>query len=83
MRGPNYWSVRRHKLIVMVLDLQEMEELPSNKIEGFRERLEAMFPTMFEHRCSVGTPGGFFERVKELFLYRCKLPVVQDVRVYL
>ena len=26
MRGPNYWSVRRHKLIVMVLDLEEMEE---------------------------------------------------------
>ena len=65
MRGPNYWSVRRHKLIVMVLDLQEMEELPSNKIKGFRERLEAMFPTMYEHRCSVGTPGGFFERVEE------------------
>ena len=21
MRGPNYWSVRRHKLIVMVLDI--------------------------------------------------------------
>ena len=37
MRGPNYWSVRRHKLIVMVLDLQEMEELPSNKIDGFPE----------------------------------------------
>ena len=65
MRGPNYWSVRRHKLIVMVLDLQEMEELPSNKIEGFRERLEAMFPTMYEHRCSVGTAGGFFQRVEE------------------
>ena len=32
MRGPNYWSVRRHKLIVMVLDLKEMEECPSNKI---------------------------------------------------
>ncbi len=65
MRGPNYWSVRRHKLIVMVLDLQEMEELPSNKIPGFRERLEAMFPTMYEHRCSVGTAGGFFQRVEE------------------
>ncbi|OUR91559.1 cyanophycin synthetase [Flavobacteriales bacterium 34_180_T64] len=63
MRGPNYWSVRRHKLIVMVLDLEEMEERPSNKIEGFSERLETMFPTMYEHRCSVGTPGGFFERV--------------------
>lgn len=65
MRGPNYWSVHRHKLIVMVLDLEEMEKRPSNSIEGFRERLETMFPDMFEHRCSVGTPGGFFERVKE------------------
>ncbi len=65
MRGPNYWSVRRHKLIVMVLDLEEMEELPSNKIPGFRERLEKMFPTMYEHRCSVGKPGGFFQRVEE------------------
>ncbi|MBN4085104.1 cyanophycin synthetase [Flavobacteriaceae bacterium AH-315-B10] len=65
MRGPNYWSVRRHKLIVMVLDLEEMEEFPSNKVERFRERLETMFPTMIEHRCSVGTRGGFFERVDE------------------
>lgn len=65
MRGPNYWSVRRHKLIVMVLDLQEMEHQPSNKIEGFSERLKALFPTMYEHRCSVGTPGGFFQRVDE------------------
>ena len=65
MRGPNYWSIRRHKLIVMVLDLQEMEQLPTNKIDGFRERLEAMFPGMYEHRCSVGTEGGFFQRVDE------------------
>jgi len=65
MRGPNYWSVRRHKLIVMVLDLQEMEQKPTNKINGFRERLEKMFPAMIEHRCSVGTEGGFFQRVDE------------------
>lgn len=65
MRGPNYWSVNRHKLIVMVLDLEEMEERPSNTIDGFKHRLEAMFPDMYEHRCSVGTPGGFFERVEE------------------
>lgn len=65
MRGPNYWSVRRHKLIVMVLDLEEMEELPSNKIDGFRGRLEDMFPSMYSHRCSVGEPGGFFQRVEE------------------
>lgn len=65
MRGPNYWSVRRHKLIVMVLDLEDMEQRPSNTIEGFRERLEEMFPGMFQHRCSVGQPGGFFQRVDE------------------
>ena len=65
IREPNYWSVRRHKLIVMVLDLQEMEQKPTNTIPGFRERLQAMFPGMQEHRCSVGTPGGFFQRVDE------------------
>lgn len=65
MRGPNYWSIRRHKLVVMVLDLEDLEELPTNKITGFRERLEAMFPTMIEHRCSIGTTGGFFQRVDE------------------
>ncbi|MBV7269719.1 cyanophycin synthetase [Winogradskyella luteola] len=65
MRGPNYWSIRRHKLIVMVLDLQEMEELPSNKIEGFPKRLKAMFPSMYSHRCSEGCEGGFFMRVDD------------------
>ncbi len=65
MRGPNYWSIRRHKLIVMVLDLEEMEEYPSDKIDGFKGHLEKMFPSMYTHRCSVGTPGGFFQRVEE------------------
>ncbi len=65
LRGPNYWSVRRTKLIQMKLDLEEMEQRPTNAIPGFKERLEKMFPTMYEHRCSVGTPGGFFERVTE------------------
>ena len=65
MRGPNYWSVRRHKLIVMVLDLEELEHRPTNQIDGFQERLEAMFPGMYEHRCSEGVPGGFFHRVQE------------------
>jgi cyanophycin synthetase len=65
LKGPNYWSVRRNKLIQMKLDLEELEQLPTNKIDGFRERLEAMFPSMYGHRCSVGAPGGFFQRVEE------------------
>jgi len=65
LRGPNYWSIRRHKLIVMVLDLQEMEELPSSKINGFYDRLQTILPTLYSHRCSEGHEGGFFERVKD------------------
>ena len=65
LKGPNYWSVRRTKLIQMKLDLEEMEQQPTNLIPGFRERLEKMFPTMIEHRCSESVRGGFFKRVDE------------------
>jgi cyanophycin synthetase len=63
LRGPNLWSVKRKKLIQMRLDLEEMEQSPTDKILGFRERIEAMFPSMIEHRCSESCLGGFFMRV--------------------
>ena len=63
LRGPNIWSIRRTKLIQMRLDLEELEERPTDKIQGFRERLEALLPTLIEHRCSEGCHGGFFQRV--------------------
>jgi cyanophycin synthetase len=47
----------------MVLDLEDMEEKPTNKVDGFPERLKTMFPTMLSHRCSEGCEGGFFMRV--------------------
>ncbi|MDX1470428.1 MAG: ATP-grasp domain-containing protein, partial [Flavobacteriaceae bacterium] len=65
MRGPNYWSIRRHKLIVMVLDLEKMEGFPSDKIPGFTDRVKEMFPDMYYHRCSEGVSGGFFKRLDE------------------
>lgn len=65
LRGPNYWSVRRTKLIQMKLDLEDLEQRPTNTIPGFRERLEKMFPSMIEHRCSEAMRGGFFKRVDE------------------
>jgi cyanophycin synthetase len=65
LRGPNYWSNYRKKLIVMKLDLEELEEQPTNKIAGFSERIEKMIPTMVSHRCSKNHEGGFFERIKE------------------
>jgi cyanophycin synthetase len=63
LRGPNYWSIRRPKLIQMKLDLEEMEQKPSNLIPGFKEKLEKLLPGLYEHRCSEGVPGGFLSRV--------------------
>lgn len=65
LRGPNYWSNYRKKLIVMKLDLENLEESPTNKIDGFSDRLEKLIPSMHRHRCSKDYAGGFFERVKE------------------
>jgi cyanophycin synthetase len=62
--GPNYWSVQRHKLVVMLLDIGEMEERPTDKIPGFAERIKALLPSMLSHRCSEGSEGGFWSRVE-------------------
>jgi len=35
LRGPNYWSIRRDKLIVMRLDLEDLAEKPSMKSRAF------------------------------------------------
>ncbi|MBW4686674.1 MAG: cyanophycin synthetase [Komarekiella atlantica HA4396-MV6] len=65
LRGPNYWSIRRHKLIVMRLDLETLAETPSNEIPGFYEGLVEALPSLEGHYCSPGCRGGFLMRVKE------------------
>lgn len=61
--GPNTYSL--NPVIRMVLDIEEMEERPSNVIENFTDRLMEMIPTLYEHRCSEGVPGGFLTRLRE------------------
>ncbi|HEY9633214.1 MAG TPA: cyanophycin synthetase [Coleofasciculaceae cyanobacterium] len=63
LRGPNYWSIRRHQLVVMRLDLEELANKPSNEIPGFYEGLVTALPSLEEHFCSPGVPGGFLSRV--------------------
>jgi len=63
LSGPNYWSLR--PCIQMLLDIGELEEKPTNKISGFYKRFTETFPSIYEHRCSVGKSGGFFQRVKD------------------
>ncbi|MNJ97330.1 Cyanophycin synthetase [compost metagenome] len=65
LRGPNIWSIRRKKLIQMRLDLEEMEQRPTNVIEGFGERIAKLLPSLYSHRCSKGAPGGFLVRIEE------------------
>ena len=65
LRGPNYWSIRRSKLILIRLDLEDLADRPSNTIPGFYDSLVAVLPSLEEHYCSPGCKGGFLSRVRE------------------
>jgi len=62
LRGPNQWA--RFPVLEAWVDLGPLEDSPSDTIPGFNDRLIAWLPRMIEHRCSVGTRGGFFERLR-------------------
>ncbi|MGF1492946.1 MAG: cyanophycin synthetase [Microcoleaceae cyanobacterium] len=64
LRGPNYWSIRRHKLIVIRLDLEDLVERYTSDIPGFAESLSNLLPSLVEHHCSIGTEGGFLTRLQ-------------------
>jgi cyanophycin synthetase len=46
MRGPNYWSVRHPKLIVLTLDLRDFKEQQVLDTEDIEARLHEMFPRL-------------------------------------
>lgn len=63
IRGPNIWTYR--PVLEVWVDIGELEECPSNVIPGFADRLCAWLPTLSEHRCNYGEPGGFVRRLHE------------------
>ncbi|MFG6104851.1 cyanophycin synthetase [Leptothoe sp. EHU-05/26/07-4] len=65
LRGPNYWSIRRSKLIVVRLDLENLADSPSDTLPGFYDGLVQVLPSLEEHYCSPGCRGGFLSRVQE------------------
>jgi cyanophycin synthetase len=62
-RGPHLYS--HTAMIRLRLDLDALEEWPSNRLPGFADGLVAMLPGLQEHGCSYGVPGGFIRRLRE------------------
>ena len=62
-RGPNYWSYE--PTIKLIVDLGVLEEYPTNKLEGFTDRLLGIIPGVASHSCGTGRPGGFEGRLRE------------------
>ncbi len=49
----------------MRLDIEDYEQKPTDKIEGFYERLQEAMPSIQSHGCSYQEAGGFLRRVEE------------------
>lgn len=62
LNGPNIWSNK--PAIEAWVELGHFEELPTNKLPGFTERLMGYLPSLIEHRCSIGERGGFLQRLQ-------------------
>jgi cyanophycin synthetase len=62
LRGPNVWA--NFPVLEAWVELGELDK-PSTAFPGFADRLIAWMPTMIEHRCSIGTRGGFFQRLRD------------------
>ena len=62
IRGANYWS--RDPVIRMDLAIGEYEQIASDQAPWLTDQLVATLPGLEEHRCSVGTPGGFITRLR-------------------
>jgi cyanophycin synthetase len=62
-RGPNLYALR--KVIRLRVDLGELEDYPTARLPGFVDGLLAAIPSLREHTCSYGEPGGFVRRMTE------------------
>ncbi len=62
-RGPNLYGYR--PVIRWTLDLEVLEDFPTNRLGNFTERLIALIPSLYDHRCSYDEPGGFVQRLRE------------------
>jgi cyanophycin synthetase len=62
LRGPNIWA--NFPVLEAWVDLKKFNDISSDEMPGFNDRLMAWVPSLIEHRCSVGERGGFFQRLR-------------------
>ncbi|GHA57742.1 cyanophycin synthetase [Pontibacter akesuensis] len=65
MRGPNFWSVKHPKLIVIKLDLEDLSQKDTRQTPQFTSRLKKLLPVLQSHAAGEGAEGGFFEALAE------------------
>ena len=63
LRGPNTWSLE--PVIACDVMVGSLGELDSAAVPGFADRLLGAIPSLLEHPCSLGRPGGFAERLAQ------------------
>ncbi|MBU0487026.1 MAG: cyanophycin synthetase, partial [Bacteroidetes bacterium] len=61
--GANFFS--GGPVVLIRLNLSEYDEVFTSKIPGFYEKLKELIPSLYDHHCSIGAPGGFLQRVQE------------------
>ncbi|HHY81136.1 MAG TPA: cyanophycin synthetase [Clostridiales bacterium] len=61
--GRNIYS--HQKVIKMVVDLEEWNDIPSTEIPNFNKTLLETLPGLAKHHCSLGYEGGFKQRLEE------------------
>ena len=63
LRGPNLYSDT--PCVMTLVDLGQLDAQSTVSVKGFVDRLLAMMPSLQQHRCSRGAPGGLVERMRE------------------
>jgi len=62
-RGRNVYCMR--PVIKLTVELKEEQHGPTNRVDGFNEKLLIMFPGLSTHRCGIGEEGGLLKRLGE------------------
>ena len=62
-KGPHLYASR--PMVRIQLDLEQLEHWPTNRINGFTDRLLAALPGLEDHGCSYQTHGGLVLRMRE------------------